>query len=53
VSHGATCTTSAPGYGTLALDLHYGMTLEAARATSWVVLGVSAFLTLVFGALIW
>jgi succinate dehydrogenase / fumarate reductase cytochrome b subunit len=37
----------------LALDLHYGMTLEAARATSWVVIGVSAFLTLVFGALIW
>src|SRR5262245_23468307 len=31
----------------LALDLHYGTTLEAARATSWVVLGVSAFLTLV------
>ena len=37
----------------LALDLHYGTTLEVARATSWVVLGVSAFLTLVFGALIW
>lgn len=37
----------------LALDLHYGTTLEAARATSWVVLGVSAFLTMVFGALIW
>ena len=37
----------------LALDLHYGMTLEAARATSWVVIGVSVFLTLVFGALIW
>ena len=37
----------------LALDLHYGTTLETARATSWVVLGLSAFLTLVFGALLW
>jgi succinate dehydrogenase / fumarate reductase, cytochrome b subunit len=37
----------------LALDLHYGTTLETARATSWVVLGVSAFLTLAFGALLW
>jgi succinate dehydrogenase / fumarate reductase cytochrome b subunit len=37
----------------LALDLHYGTTLETARATSWVVLGTSGFLTLVFGALLW
>ena len=37
----------------LALDLHYGTALETARATSWVVLGVGAFLTMVFGALIW
>jgi succinate dehydrogenase / fumarate reductase cytochrome b subunit len=37
----------------LALDLHYGTTLETARATSWVVLGVGAFLTLAFGALLW
>jgi succinate dehydrogenase / fumarate reductase cytochrome b subunit len=37
----------------LALDLHYGTALETARATSWVVLGVSGFLTLVIGALLW
>ena len=37
----------------LALDLHYGVTLEAARSTSWAVLGVSIVLALVFGALIW
>ena len=37
----------------LALDLHYGTTLETARATSWVVIGVSVFLTIVFGALLW
>ncbi len=37
----------------LALDLHYGVSLEAARATSWAVLAVSIALTLVFGALIW
>jgi succinate dehydrogenase / fumarate reductase cytochrome b subunit len=37
----------------LALDLHYGTTLETARATSWVVIGVSLFLTIAFGALIW
>ncbi len=37
----------------LALDLHYGTTLAAARATSWVVLGVSIVLTLVVGALLW
>ena len=37
----------------LALDLHFGVGLEAARATSWVVLGVSIGLALVFGALIW
>lgn len=37
----------------LALDLHYGTTLEAARTTSWAVLGVSLVLTLAFGAMIW
>jgi len=37
----------------LALDLHYGTTLEAARATSWAVLAVSLLLTLAFGASIW
>jgi succinate dehydrogenase / fumarate reductase cytochrome b subunit len=37
----------------LALDLHFGVGLEAARATSWVVLAVSIGLTLVFGALMW
>ena len=37
----------------LALDLHYGVSLEAARATSWAVLAVSIALTLIFGALIW
>jgi succinate dehydrogenase / fumarate reductase cytochrome b subunit len=37
----------------LALDLHFGVGLEAARTTSWVVLAVSIGLALVFGALIW
>ena len=37
----------------LALDLHYGTTLETARATSWAVIGVSLFLTLVFATLLW
>ena len=37
----------------LALDLHYGVGLEAARTSSWAVLVVSIVLTLVFGALIW
>jgi len=37
----------------LALDLHYGVGLEAARATSWAVLAVSVGLALVFGATIW
>jgi len=37
----------------LALDLQYGTALETARATSWVVIGVSIVLTLMFGALIW
>ena len=37
----------------LALDLHYGTELAAARASSWAVLGVSIGATLVFGALIW
>ena len=37
----------------LALDLHYGTELPAARATSWAVLAVSIALTLVFAVLIW
>ncbi len=37
----------------LALDLHYGVTLEAARATSWAVLAVSIALALAFGVVIW
>ncbi|HKA40655.1 MAG TPA: succinate dehydrogenase, cytochrome b556 subunit [Burkholderiales bacterium] len=37
----------------LALDLHYGTELAAARASSWAVLAVSVASTLVFGALIW
>ena len=37
----------------LALDLHYGTELPAARATSWTVLAVSVVLTLVFAVVIW
>ena len=37
----------------LALDLHYGTELPAARATSWAVLAVSIVLTLVFAVVIW
>lgn len=37
----------------LALDLHYGTDLPAARATSWVVLAVSIGLTLVVAVMIW
>jgi len=37
----------------LALDLDYGTELASARASSWAVLGVSAVLTLVVGAMIW
>jgi succinate dehydrogenase / fumarate reductase cytochrome b subunit len=37
----------------LALDLHIGTELGAARASSWAVLAVSIVLTIVFGALIW
>jgi succinate dehydrogenase / fumarate reductase cytochrome b subunit len=37
----------------LALDLHYGTGLAAARASSWAVLAVSAGLTLAAGALLW
>jgi succinate dehydrogenase / fumarate reductase cytochrome b subunit len=37
----------------LALDLHYGMELAAARATSWSVLVISIGLTLVIGVMIW
>lgn len=37
----------------LALDIHYGISLEQARTTSWVVLAVSLVLTLLIGARIW
>jgi len=37
----------------LALDLHIGTELSAARASSWAVLAVSIALTLVFGILVW
>ncbi len=37
----------------LALDMHWGTELKTARATSWVVLGVSLMITLVLGARIW
>jgi succinate dehydrogenase / fumarate reductase cytochrome b subunit len=37
----------------LALDLHIGTELAAARASSWAVLVVSLGLTLVAGAMIW
>jgi succinate dehydrogenase / fumarate reductase cytochrome b subunit len=37
----------------LALDLHYGTDLPAARATSWAVMVVSIALTLVIGAILW
>ena len=37
----------------LALDLHYGTDLPAARASSWAVLAVSLALTLVIAVKIW
>ena len=37
----------------LALDLHYGTELAAARATSWATLVISIGLTLVIGVMIW
>jgi succinate dehydrogenase / fumarate reductase cytochrome b subunit len=37
----------------LALDLHIGTELAAARASSWTVLAVSVALTAVVGVLIW
>jgi succinate dehydrogenase cytochrome b subunit len=37
----------------LALDLHYGMDLPAARAASWAVLVISIGLTLAIGVMIW
>jgi succinate dehydrogenase / fumarate reductase cytochrome b subunit len=37
----------------LALDVHYGVALQPARATSWAVLGVSLLLTAVLGVLLW
>jgi succinate dehydrogenase / fumarate reductase cytochrome b subunit len=37
----------------LALDLHYGTELAAARASSWAVLAISLLLTLAVGVTIW
>jgi succinate dehydrogenase / fumarate reductase cytochrome b subunit len=37
----------------LALDLHIGAELAAARASSWAVLAVSVTMTAVFGVLVW
>jgi succinate dehydrogenase / fumarate reductase, cytochrome b subunit len=37
----------------LALDLHYGTELPAARATSWIVLFGAVVLTLIFAVKIW
>jgi succinate dehydrogenase / fumarate reductase, cytochrome b subunit len=37
----------------LALDLHYGTELPAARATSWATLVISIGATLVIGVMIW
>ena len=37
----------------LALDLHIGIDLETARATSYAVLGVSLVLTAVIGMMLW
>jgi succinate dehydrogenase / fumarate reductase cytochrome b subunit len=37
----------------LLIDMHIGVDLAAARASSWAVLGVSIVLTLIFGAWIW
>jgi succinate dehydrogenase / fumarate reductase cytochrome b subunit len=37
----------------LALDLHYGTELAAARASSWAVLAVGMLLTLAVGVMIW
>jgi succinate dehydrogenase / fumarate reductase cytochrome b subunit len=37
----------------LAMDMHKGLELQTARATSYAVLGVSLLLTLVIGARLW
>jgi succinate dehydrogenase / fumarate reductase cytochrome b subunit len=37
----------------LALDVHYGVELQPARATSWAVLAVSLVLTAILGVLVW
>lgn len=37
----------------LAMDMHIGLELESARATSYAVLGVSLALTAVIGGLLW
>ena len=37
----------------LALDMHYGMELKTARASSWAVLAISMILTLAVGVMIW
>ena len=37
----------------LALDLHWGIDLRSARATSWAVLAASLVLTLILGVWLW
>lgn len=37
----------------LAMDMHLGLELETARATSYAVLGVSVLATLVIGGMLW
>lgn len=37
----------------LAMDMHMGLELASARASSWAVLGVSIVLTLLIGARLW
>jgi len=37
----------------LLIDMHVGVDLPTARATSWAVLGVSLFLTLLLGGWLW
>jgi succinate dehydrogenase / fumarate reductase cytochrome b subunit len=37
----------------LLIDMHVGVDLASARASSWVVLAVSIVLTLMFGAWVW
>ena len=49
----AFCHHLCAGIRHLALDLHYGTDLPAARASSWAVLAVSIGLTLVIAVMLW